>query len=661
MRLRYEWVLKSFLDLHRMKNRRKPDCVDAFLRKIANRRTSLSKSLRLRTSAGNARECDSALERLIEGIVFLRLAEEQGVVPRGRLRAVLNESDAVDRLYELIERAAEHCRTGLFRFETEPLRLDADDRWLLQLIESVCAPDPSVLPDDILGQMYQQFLSHPERPSHGCGSSKAVGKKDARRESGVYYTPRYIVDYIVENTVGNCLNGKSPQAVGGLTPAGKPSPRRQPLTVLDPACGSGSFLIGAYRKLLHWHCNWYVDDGPDQHAERIARTAGGDWMLTVGERERILLTHIYGVDLDPRAVELARLSLLLMSSGEENGVACNASSDRETPDLSQNIKCGNALIEPDENGNGPAISKGAFDWQTEFASIMQAGGFDCVIGNPPYRRELGSKKLLDELAATAFGSKHRAARMDLWHYFLYRGLGLLQPEGVLSFIVNAYWTAGTGAGKLIAILKNSAHIDELFDLDALKIFKGVSGRHLILRISKQRTTETTTGKVAQPAGETSAEPFVAGTSRVNIFRKTELQLFRRGRIDLEPAADELLAKLGRHPPLETLGITRQGIVENPAFINRRLNERFGNRWQEGEGVFAVTDDELDRLNLSDHERSLIRPYHRACDLGRYFAADSPSRQLIYSTPRTCRCLGRIPNIRRHLQRFRAVLEARRET
>src|SRR5690606_5422335 len=121
------------------------------------------------------------------------------------------------------------------------------------------------------------------------------------------------------------------------------------------ACGSGSFLLGAYQFLLDWYRDRYVEDGPKKHATgkqpRLYHHPSGEWRLTTSERKRILLSHIYGVDIDAQAVEVTKLSLLLkMLEGESKEVIdaqLQLVSERALPDLDENIKCGNSLIGPD--------------------------------------------------------------------------------------------------------------------------------------------------------------------------------------------------------------------------------------------------------------------------------------------------------------------------
>src|SRR5206468_3252486 len=190
---------------------------------------------------------------------------------------------------------------------------------------------------DILGQVYEQFLGKVIRLTEGH-QAKVEDKPEVKKAGGVYYTPTYIVDYIVKNTVGKLLEGKTPRQAAKLR-------------ILDPACGSGSFLIGAYQYLLNWHRDRYVDAGPAKHTRELYQGRGGAWHLTTSEKKRILLNNIFGVDIDPQAVEVTKLSLLLKvlegESQESLARQLRMFHERALPDLASNIKCGNSLIGPD--------------------------------------------------------------------------------------------------------------------------------------------------------------------------------------------------------------------------------------------------------------------------------------------------------------------------
>ncbi len=206
------------------------------------------------------------------------------------------------------------------------------------------------MPVEILGQTYEQFLGKVIRIERGDAEeslSKVVveEKPEVKKAGGVYYTPTYIVDYIVEHTLGKLVEGKTPKQVSELK-------------IVDPACGSGSFLIGAYDYLLNWHLRWYIENSPDKHRkanaifEHEVHTDDGmtsEWRLTVEKKRDILMSNIYGVDIDSQAVEVTKLSLLLKVLEGETAETINSQPsffrERALPDLDEkNIKCGNSLI-----------------------------------------------------------------------------------------------------------------------------------------------------------------------------------------------------------------------------------------------------------------------------------------------------------------------------
>src|SRR4030067_3019065 len=214
------------------------------------------------------------------------------------------------------------------------------------------------------------------------------------------------------------------------------------IRILDPACGSGSFLLGAYQYLLDYHRDWYQKDGAQKHTKEIYQGQGGQWYLTTQEKKRILLNNIYGVDIDPQAVEVTKLSLLLKVLEGENQDTLEKQmklfKERALPDLGSNIKCGNSLIGPDFYSVGaglalPLFDKeevyriNPFDWQKEFPEIMERGGFDTVIGNPPYIRIQTMKEWAPvevELYKKYYASASKGS-YDIYVVFAERGLSLL--------------------------------------------------------------------------------------------------------------------------------------------------------------------------------------------------------------------------------------------
>jgi type I restriction-modification system DNA methylase subunit len=258
-------------------------------------------------------------------------------------------------------------------------------------------------------------------------------KPEVKKAGGVYYTPTYIVDYIVKQTVGKLVECKKPGPQGSVSK----------LKILDPACGSGSFLLGAYQFLLDWHRDQYVNDDPHKWAKgkspRIYQGQSGEWKLTTNERKRILLNNIYGVDIDTQAVEVTKLSLLLKVLEGENketiGRQLMLFQERVLPDLANNIKCGNSLIGPDfyHGKQMPLFDEdemyriNAFDWEAEFPKIMKNGGFDAVIGNPPY---VDIKSLPEENVKYIFEKYNFANnRINLFATFIEKIFSLVKNDG----------------------------------------------------------------------------------------------------------------------------------------------------------------------------------------------------------------------------------------
>ncbi|MGI6259885.1 MAG: Eco57I restriction-modification methylase domain-containing protein [Anaerolineaceae bacterium] len=219
------------------------------------------------------------------------------------------------------------------------------------------------------------------------------------------------------------------------------------LRVVDPACGSGSFLLGAYQYLLDWHLNYYLTHDPESHIRGknppIVATEGGEYRLTTEEKKRILTASIYGVDIDAQAVEVTKLSLLLKLLEGETG-QLTLGFDRVLPDLGNNIRCGNSLIGwdyfasqllPDEE---EIIRVNPFDWQRSFPEVFAQGGFDAVIGNPPYGADL-EKAMLDNLVLK-FESFKKVK--DIYIGFIEKGIDLIKPKGLLAFIIPSAWMGG---------------------------------------------------------------------------------------------------------------------------------------------------------------------------------------------------------------------------
>jgi len=465
---------------------------EAFLHEIEQWRTLLARNIALRNpQVTHERQLNFAVQMTIDRIIFLRICEDRGIEPVNQLLEIGSGKEIYPQLMALFQRADLRYNSGLFHFKAEQgirdhvdtftPNLAIDDRVLKTIIKSLYYPCPYVfkeIPVEILGQVYEQFLGKVIRLTPGR-MAKVEEKPEVRKAGGVYYTPKYIVDYIVKNTVGELLKEKTPDQAAQLK-------------IVDPACGSGSFLLGAFQYLMDWHEDYYLSHDPEKWARgkdpAIVQAGDGDWRLTTEEKKRILVNNLYGVDIDSQAVEVTKLSLLLKVLEEETG-QLTLGFERALPDLSDNIQCGNSLIGwdyfegqllPDEE---EVARVNPFDWHKAFPAVFMQGGFDAVIGNPPYVRQesLGDDKKYFQTHYRVY-----SGMADLYAYFIEKGVGLLAPDGIFSYIVANKWLRANYGKPLREWLKTKC-IEEITDFGDLPVFKSATTYPCILRVAKKQT------------------------------------------------------------------------------------------------------------------------------------------------------------------------------
>jgi type I restriction-modification system DNA methylase subunit len=426
-----------------------------FLAEIEGWRNELAKNIAIRNGKLSVYDLNFAVQKTIDRILFLRICEDRGIERSEQLLGLISGSRIYPRLFELFEKADEKYNSGIFHFRREKDRpegpdelsakLKVDDDILKKIIRNLYYPCPyefSVMPAEILGQVYEQFLGKVIRLTESH-QAKVEPKPEVKKAGGVYYTPSYIVDYIVKNTVGKLCENKTPKQI-------------EKLKILDPACGSGSFLIGAYQYLLDFHRDYYAKE-PSKHKKVIYQGKGKQWFLTIDEKKRILLNSIYGVDIDSQAAEVTKLSLLLKVLENETQESLRLFHERALPDLGNNIKCGNSLIGPDfyqkqqlnlfDDQQQRKIN--AFDWQKEFSPIFKQDGFDAVIGNPPYGASFSEEESEYFDRYKAFG-----AVKDVYICFIEKSIAHLNSGGRFSFIVPSAWLGGPEYEKLREMILN---------------------------------------------------------------------------------------------------------------------------------------------------------------------------------------------------------------
>jgi adenine-specific DNA-methyltransferase len=434
---------------------------DEILSDVEKWRTKLAENIARHNKNLDIYQLNEAVQKIIDRIIFLRMAEDRDTEEYEYLKKLVTQKDVYSHLVEYFHQSNVKYNSGLFSSEYWLDGLKISNVVFKEMVHDLYYPKPyefSILPIETLGHIYEQFLGKMISLNEKHQAVIEL-KPEVRKAGGVYYTPEYIVQYIVENTIGEKIKGKRPNDI-------------ESLTVLDPACGSGSFLIGAYEYLLDYHLEYYKKNTKVSIRNKKIYDAGsGEYKLTFREKRNILLNNIYGVDIDSQAVEVTKLSLLLkMMEGEmmESNNELFTQTEGILPNLENNIKCGNSLIGSDfRNGNEELFKDydkrrkvNVFDWDGErgFKKIMDSGGFDCVIGNPPYiqiQKLVASSKESVEYIKAKYEETSSDNNIDIYIPFIHRGVGkLINDDGILGYICpNRFFNSDYGL-KLRKFLLN---------------------------------------------------------------------------------------------------------------------------------------------------------------------------------------------------------------
>jgi type I restriction-modification system DNA methylase subunit len=366
---------------------------------------------------------------ILDRIIFMRSCEDRGLIYRRPLKELFEERTETVGTNTMIflKEEFKHYNiifdSDMFRPQEWEGNLAIDFKVMRDIVLETYNPYQfDVIPLEVLGNIYEQYLGYTIRLTDH--QVRYELKPEVRKAGGVYYTPEYIVDYIVRNTVGKLLHELSPRKI-------------KRLRILDPACGSGSFLIRAYEEMLNYYREQKKQQlkSKEEQQKLDLRQEEAEPRLTIYEKSEILRNHIFGVDIDEQAVEVTKLSLMLKMLEGEYGIIPGRAI---LPMLDQNIKCGNSLI----SGDTLELKKyfgddwykvKPFNWSEEFRMIMiEEGGFDVVIGNPPWGAEFSEP----ELAYHRQKNKEIIVRMiDSFMYFVYQGCKRLKVGGRFGMIL----------------------------------------------------------------------------------------------------------------------------------------------------------------------------------------------------------------------------------
>ena len=434
-------------------------------------------------------------QKLLDRLLFIFFAEDCALLPPNSMVQIidqwetLKDIDAYVPFYERVKKYFGYMNTGfkgkkyeifaynggLFKPDEVLDNLTISDNILAEHTRKLSAYDfESDVDVNILGHIFENSLSEIEEVTQQITNGQAP-QTSKRKQDGVFYTPQYITKYIVENTVGRLCEEKKKE-LNIIEEEYNSEQRRQlktkqrlldqlkayrewllQLTILDPACGSGAFLNAALRHLIKEH----------KQVDELEKKVLGYSLEFQDVENYILENNLFGVDINEESVGIAQLALWLRT----------AKPHRKLNSLNQNIKCGNSLI------SDPAIAGSkAFDWQKEFPKVFEKGGFDVVIGNPPYVQLQSLGAMSDAYAQCGYETYNKSA--DLYCLFYEKGCSLLKKKGLLGFIASNKWLKINYGMQLRHYLTTKMNPMLLVDFPGVPVFEDATVDPQILIVEK---------------------------------------------------------------------------------------------------------------------------------------------------------------------------------
>ena len=597
----------------------------------------------------------------IDRILFIAFCEDRGLLPKHMLSNAYEHDnpyfprpvwDNYKKIFEWInvgnpKQAIHGYNGGLFRHDPlldEVLRVpDIICRKLKEIADFDFDVDVSV---DVLGRIFEQSVTDLEQirsESEGKEYTDKERKQGQRKTQGIFYTPPQITKYIVDISLSEYLERHKPIATSvEISEWEAYRDWLKQLKIVDPACGSGAFLIAAFNRLLRAY---------EEVNRELAILKGADYQIEDGLDRAILNGNLYGVDLSQESVEITKLSLWLQT----------AQQGKTLIDLNENIKVGNSIVDDGSLCNSP------FNWQDAFPEVFARGGFDVVLGNPPYvRQELLTP--IKPYLQSHYQSYDGVA--DLYTYFYEKGVQILKPDGILCYIVTNKWLrSGYGEGLRRFFTQNSV-FEKIIDFGHAPIFKEADVFPCIVSLRKRSPSiplkkgeEENSAAFARGAGDENSPPFLRGAGgdlfvQICSVPKEEClnanltqyvsqnsfpvvwSRFSEKAWSLEPpAVEDLMQKI------KQVGIPLKDFAGVKPYrgILTGFNE-----------AFLIDNDTKQKLVQADPKcAEIIKPYLRGSDIKRW-CPEWAELWMIFT--RRGIDINLYPSVREHLEKYRIQLE-----
>jgi adenine-specific DNA-methyltransferase len=639
---------------------------DAFLGQLDQYREDLARSFKRLNPELNSEQLTEVVQRLLDRLVFTRFLEDKLIEPQpiiSRLgttssawKQFVKECDRLDKLYNgVVYKNHSILDSPSFKVDDAAFLSICDE-----LTDKTSPYDFNAIPVEILGRIYERFLGKVVVAT--AKQARVEEKPDVRKAGGVFYTPDYIVTYMVEQALGPKVKGKLPEDI-------------LLVKTIDTSCGSGSFLIGVYDYILTELARTYSAN-PKLAKKNDIVMRDGIVHLSIHKKREVLIKCIFGIDIDAQAVEVTQLSLYLKLLEDETTDSAQTQqlelAAALLPSLNQNIIVGNSLISPIDDANADDMftierydALKAVDIHRTFPQVMQrGGGFDLVIGNPPYIKEYTNREAFNNVRE----SPYFQGKMDIWYLFACRAFDILKPEtGTLAFIATNNWTTNFGAKRLRSKITTDARIEYLIDFGDFKVFKdaGIQTMILIAKRSSEPLSYTFDYRVLEGKKRTLAEAkgLLSKASIANArylspdFERSKFGESSYSFSDL--TAEVLLTKLKTNSNFILDGDTevKQGIVAPQDFVNKKSQAILGGKFSVKQGIFNLYRGDEGTLSLSASEKRLIKPLFTTQELGRYWGNPENQHWVIYtdSSFKDPASMKPYPNLKAHLDQFKKVI------
>lgn len=590
---------------------------DHFLKQIETWRHYLATDIIQNNTGFNEEDINFLIQRLLNRIIFLRICEDREIEKYETLKSIKN----YDELKALFIQSDKKYNSGLFDFieDNFSLNINLKSEILIEIFNELYYPespyDFSVVDPTILSQIYERYLGS-KITIISPTEILIVEEPEVAASSGVVPTPKFVVENIVKETLETLFVNKTLKQI-------------QPLKIADICCGSGTFLISVYDFILEKITLAFINEGILDD-EFIYQSFDGSYQLTLKAKHSFLLNNIFGVDINPYAVEVTKFSLLLKLLENENagsiGNYLAKHNQQILPNLEDNIKSGNSLVDekyftfnPDAIADNELLYKvKPFNWSNEFPFLIETNGFDAILGNPPYVRIQNMVKYLAEeikyyQSEVSGYTVAKKDTFDKYYLFIQKAVNLLNKNGILGYIVPNKFFIVKGGKSLRGFISSHSSLLKIIHFGITQVFPNRSTYTAVLILDKKTRDVFKFTRIKRIATE-----FIAGT--INYVEYNNTAFSEQPWIFVSKESEILFNKVR-----EANTIQLKNIAEIPVGLQTSADEIYIIETSaETETTYKFTKDKVEY----EIEKAICKPCLYDLSFG-LFDTVEPNAQLIF--------------------------------